>query len=143
MLVKEVMIKDVKTIRSTDTVKQAAKIMNDNNIGCLVVVSGSGGVIGIITEWDILEGIVVNEKDANNTKVEEVMTKELVVIDPEKSLEEAADVMTEKDIRRLPVVSGNRLVGIVTASDLVAHERKLIERISKLLVFAPPKRIGG
>lgn len=143
MLVKEVMSTDVKTVRSTDTVKSAAQMMSDDNIGSLVVVSGSGEVVGIITERDILTDTVVEGKDPDETKVEEVMSKELVTVDPEKTLEEAADIMTEKEIRRLPVVSEGRLIGIVTASDLVAHEKKLIEKISKLLVLTPAKRIGG
>jgi len=143
MLVKEVMSKDVKTIRSSDTVKIAAQVMTQENIGSLVVVSGSGEVVGIITERDILTDVVVEGKNPGDLRVEEVMSKDLVTVEPEKSLEDAADIMTEKEIRRLPVVAEGRLVGIVTTADLVAHERRLMEKISKLLVLAPAKRIGG
>jgi len=76
-------------------------------------------------------------------KVEEIMTKELITISPDKTLEEAADLMTEKKIKKLPVVHEGRLVGIVTATDLVAYEKNLVEKVATLLTMSPLKRIGG
>lgn len=143
MLVKEVMSRDVKTVRPTDTVKQAAIAMNENNIGALIVISGTGKIEGIVTERDILTDVVAEGKDSNEVKVEEIMTGELVIITPEKTLEDAADVMTEKRIKKLPVVHEGRLVGIVTATDLVAYEKDLIEKIATLLTVSPMRRIGG
>ena len=143
MLVKEVMNRDVKTIRPSDTVKNAAIIMNENGIGSLVVVSGAGHVIGIITERDILTDVVATGKSAEDVKVEEIMTKDLITVSPEKSLEDAADLMTNNKIKKLPVMEGDKLVGIVTATDLICYEKKLIEKISNILVASPFKRIGG
>jgi len=143
MLVKEVMNRNVKTIRPEDTVKYAAQIMNENHIGSLVVVSGSGEVIGIITERDILVDVVATGKSAENIKISEIMTPNIITITPDKTLEEAADIMTENKIKKLPVVDNGKLVGIVTATDLVAYEKDLIEKVAVLLAASPMKNIGG
>jgi len=143
MLVKEVMNRAVKTVRSTDTVKSAAQLMNESEVGSLVVVSGTGEVIGIVTERDILIDVVATGKSADDLKVEDIMTKELVTVSPDNSLEEAADLMTKNKIKKLPVVVGGKLVGIVTATDLIAYENKLIEKIATILTVSPTKSIGG
>ena len=143
MLVKEVMNRAVKTVRSTDTVKSAAQLMNESEVGSLVVVSGTGEVIGIVTERDILIEVVATGKSADDLKVEDIMTKELVTVSPDNSLEEAADLMTKNKIKKLPVVVGGKLVGIVTATDLIAYENKLIEKIATILTVSPTKSIGG
>lgn len=143
MLVKEVMNRDVKTVRSTDTVKEAAKLMTEKKIGSLVVVSGMGEVIGIITEKDVISKIVVFGRNADEVKVEEIMSKNIITASPNNTLEEAANLMTEKKIKKLPVVEDGSLVGIITASDLIAYEKELIGKISTILVSSPLKKIGG
>jgi len=143
MLVKEVMNRNVKTIRSIDTVKYAAQLMNETGIGSLVVVSGTGGVVGIVTERDILTDVVATGKNADNIKVGDIMTRELITVSPNSSLEEAADLMTKNKIKKLPVVEAGRLLGIVTATDLIAYEKNLIEKLATLLTISPIKSIGG
>jgi CBS domain-containing protein len=143
MLIKEVMNRNVKTIRPEDTVKDAAQIMNENKIGSLVVVSGTGEVKGIVTERDILIDIVAAGKNAEDVNIEEIMTKDIITISPNNTLEEAANIMTENKIKKLPVVEEGRLVGIVTASDLIAYEKDLIGKISTILTVSPLKDIGG
>lgn len=143
MLVKEVMNRNLKTVRPEDTVKLAAQIMNENHIGALVVVSGSGEVVGILTERDILINVVATGKSAENVKVENAMTSEIITVSPNKTLEEAADIMTENKIKKLPVIEDGSLVGMITATDLVAYEKDLIEKVAVLLAAAPMKRIGG
>jgi len=143
MLVKEVMNRAVKTVRPTDTVKNAAQLMNESGIGSLVVISGTGGVVGILTERDILIDVVATGKGADDVKVEDIMTKELITVSPNNTLEEAADIMTQNKIKKLPVVEGGKLLGIVTASDLIAYEKELIEKISTILTVSPMKSIGG
>ena len=142
MLVKEVMIKEVKTARPDTTVKEAAEVMNSHRIGPLVVVSPAGKIVGIMTERNVIE-LVATGRNSEETKVEEIMTKEVITIGPDATLEEAASLMTDKKVRKLPVIDNGRLVGIITASDLVAHERELIEKVATLLTHSPFKGIGG
>lgn len=143
MIVKEVMNRNVKTVRPEDTVKFAAQVMNEYHIGALVAVSGTGEVVGIVTERDILINVVATGKSGDEVKISEIMTPNIVTITPDKTLEEAADIMTENKIKKLPVVHEGRLVGIITASDLIAYEKDLIEKVSVLLAASPMKNIGG
>lgn len=143
MLVKEAMNKEVKTISPSASVREAAEQMNKYHIGSLIAVSGSGQAIGIVTERDILTDVVAQGKGSNEVTVEQIMTKELKTISPEASLEEAADMMNKHKIKKLPVVEGSALVGIITASDLIAYEEKLIEKVASLLVARPIAEIGG
>jgi len=143
MLVKEIMTTSVKTIRPEDTAKKLAEEMVKNKIGSMVVVSGSGAVVGIATERDIIEDVVLLGKNPEEIKVQEIMTKDLITINPSNTLEEAAEVMVNHQIKKLPVIEGGRLVGIVTATDLISYENKLVEKISHLIMASPLKSIGG
>jgi CBS domain-containing protein len=143
MLVKEIMTTNVKTIRPEDSIKQLAEEMVKNKIGSLVVVSGSGEVVGIATERDIIEDVILLGKEPEDVKVQDIMTKELITVNPGNSLEEAADVMVNHKIKKLPVIEGGRLVGIVTATDLIAYENRLVEKIAHLIIASPMKSIGG
>jgi len=142
MLVKEAMNKHVKTIRSTNTLVEAAKMMNDNHIGSLVVVAGPGNVVGIITERDVLKSVAAG-KVPTDIKVEDIMSKNLITIEPYRTLEDAADVMTKNRIKKLPVIDNGRLVGIITTTDLIAYEKNLIETVATLLVRSHPSKLFG
>ena len=144
MKVKEAMNKNVKTVRPDSTVKDATKSMVDNGVGSLIVLSGAGMVTGIITERDVLTDIVIKGMDSAKVKVEDVMTKKLVTVSPESSLEDAADLMTKHKIKKLPVVDQNgSLIGIITATDLIRYEKELIEKVAELISVSPFKGISG
>lgn len=115
--VKDVMTKDVVTVESGKTVVEAASVMAEKDLGCLVVVV-KGFPVGIVTERDLVRRIVA-VRGSFDVRVREVMSKTLVTIGPNVSLREAARVMTSTRVRRLPVLDGNRLVGIIGASDFV------------------------
>jgi CBS domain-containing protein len=143
MQVKEIMTTNVKTIRPEDTVKTLAQRMVKENIGDMVVISGSGIVAGIATERDIIKEIVASCTNFDESKVQDIMTKDLVTIGPDATLEEAADVMVKNKIKKLPVIDKGRLVGIVTATDLVAYESKLVDKVAHLIMSSPVKNFGG
>ena len=143
MFVKEIMTTNVKTIRPEDSVKLLAETMMKNQIGSLVVVEGSGEVVGIATERDIIEDVILLGKDPEESKVKDIMTKDLIAVNPDITLEEAAEVMVNKKIKKLPVIDKGRLVGIITATDLIAYENKLVEKISTIIMSSPMKNIGG
>ena len=119
--VKDVMILDVKVIEADTNLLKAAQEMKKNKFGCLVVVRKSEA-IGIVTSSDILYNAVAEEKNLKKTKVEDTMKDELITIDPEADLQQAAETMTDYGVKKLPVVDdGGALVGIITATDLIAH----------------------
>jgi CBS domain-containing protein len=120
--VKEIMTKDVVTVESNKTVFEAAELMAEKGLGCLIVVIKAFPV-GIITERDIVRRIVA-KRSSLDAKVSEVMTKTLITVEPDTSLKEAARVMSTNKIHRLPVLNQNKLVGIVAASDFVRNVGK-------------------
>ena len=103
------------------SLKQAAKIMSDKNIGSLVVVKGKN-ISGILTEKDILKNISDLDK-----KIHSAMSKNVITINENVDIDEAAMLMSKNKIRRLPVVDHEtgRLIGIVTSTDLVAHSEEI------------------
>ncbi|MHB8701782.1 MAG: CBS domain-containing protein [Nitrososphaerales archaeon] len=120
VLVSDAMTRDVATIDASKRACDAARLMADRHVGCLIVVNSSpdGRGIGIITERDLVWKLLAESFDPSNVLVSDVMTTPLVTISSDKTLESAAKVMTEFRVRRLPVVDGGALVGIITATDL-------------------------
>ncbi len=137
MLVKDVMNRDVKTIKPGESILDAASIMNEFRIGCLIVIIRTK-LMGIITERDILEKVVAEDRKASKTKVSQVMTRDPVMIDDDKDISEAVSIMNKFDIKKLPVVSGQSLVGLLTVADLAMVQPELIKRISAIMAF--PKK---
>jgi CBS domain-containing protein len=115
--VKEIMTKNVVTITVDKTVFEAAELMNSKGIGCLLIVQ-NGVPVGIVTERDFVRRVVAKNLPYS-VKVSEIMTKNLITVDPDTSLKDAARLMSINKIRRLPVLKQNKLVGIVVASDFV------------------------
>ena len=140
--VKDVMVTDLVTVKADISVKKAVKVMNDFEIGCLIVVE-KGQAIGIVTERDILKRIVVEGRDPEKTLVGEVMSKPLIVTSPETSLEEAIESMFKHKIKKLPVVEGGKLVGLVTFTD-IARIQPVMEKILRKLMekYEVPRRIS-
>lgn len=120
MKVKEVMNKVV-VIDHDVNLKQASQIMSDKNIGSLVVLKNNK-IVGIVTERDILKNISFLGK-----KITAVMSKNVVTLDKNESLENAALIMAEKKIKRLPITEGGKLVGLITTTDIIANSDSLNE----------------
>ncbi|MGD6850935.1 MAG: CBS domain-containing protein [Candidatus Bathyarchaeia archaeon] len=120
--VKDIMTKKVITVEANRTVFEAAELMTEKGVGCIIVVIEAFPV-GIITERDIVRRIVA-KRSSLDLKVTEVMTKTLITVDPDTSVREAARIMSTNRIRRLPVLKNNKLVGIVVASDFVRNAGK-------------------
>lgn len=116
-LVSEIMKHNVISIDSSMTVQDAAKMMDDASIGAIVVLE-NGIAVGIITERDIVRRIVSKGKPLS-TSVKNAMSSPLIVINPDDSVWELAQLMKVRKIHRVPAVKENKLVGIVTTSDIV------------------------
>ena len=129
--VDDVMVKEVITIDQNSTVKEAAEVMNKFEIGCLIAVR-KGKAIGMITERDLLKRIVAEARDATKTKVKDVMSSPLVVIEPNVELEEAIKLMFQMKIKKLPVVDRKRLVGLITLTDIVRFQPQMIKLLKQL-----------
>jgi len=137
--VEDVMVREVITIDENATVKEAAEIMNKFEIGCLIAVR-KGKAVGIITERDLLKRVVAEAKDVNKTRVKDVMSSPLVVVEPNLDLEEAVKLMFQMKIKKLPVVEGKRLVGLVSLTDIARFQPQMIKILRQLATRqTPPK----
>jgi CBS domain-containing protein len=129
--VEDVMVREVITLDENSTVREAAEIMNKFAIGSLIIVS-KGKAVGIVTERDVLTRVVAEAKNAESTKVKEIMTTPLVVIEPNLDLEEAAKLMFQMKIKKLPVVDGKKLVGLVSLTDIARFQPQMITLLKQL-----------
>jgi CBS domain-containing protein len=141
MLIRHVMNRRVVTTLPISTVKEACDLMAKNRIGSLVVVK-EGKMIGILTERDVLQ-VVARGLSPETTQVADVMTTKVVTIGPDHSVEDAVDLMAKHQIKKLPVIEDDKLIGIVTASDIVVLQPKLIRKIASLLSVRLPAYAGG
>lgn len=130
-LVRDVMNPQVIVAKSSVTVKEAAELMAQMRIGCLIVIDDEK-LLGIVTESDIIGKIVAKNRDPEKITLRDIMTGKVISVSSDKSLNEAADMMVENKIKRLPVVDNGKLVGIITATDMISFEPKMIEILSEL-----------
>jgi CBS domain-containing protein len=117
--VKQIMTTDVSTVAPNDTVTKAASLMGQLNVGS-VPVTDNNRVVGIVTDRDIVLRGVAKGQDANQ-KVSEVMTTNVKCVASDTDVHTVADIMAENQIRRLPVVENDQLVGIVAIGDLAVE----------------------
>ena len=101
-----------------DSVKSAVKKMVDNDIGCIVVMKGDSHS-GIVTENDIMKKVVGTDKTPEKTKIKDVMTTDIITLEVQSSLLKVSDTMARNHLRRIPLTKNGRIVGILTARDLL------------------------
>lgn len=120
MQTKDVMTTDVATVRPQDTIENAAKLMQKYDVGSIPVCEDRR-IVGIVTDRDIALRCVAEGKSTGQAPVSEVMTTNPVTASPSTDVHEAARLMSEKQIRRLPIVDRNTLVGMVALGDLAVE----------------------
>ena len=106
--------------------KEAAKIMEDTNVNSLLIVENENP-IGIITDEDVVRKVVAKGLDLKKIRVKDIMATELTTISPEKDIYDALLLMRDRNIRQLPVVGNNKLVGFLTSKDILKIEPELID----------------
>ena len=126
MFVKDVMTNKIVSIDSNETIESASKKYRDFKIGCLMVTDGDN-VVGIVTERDFIERTICMGIDPKTTKIKEIMSSDIKTINSDDSTADAVDVLKQNKIKKLPVVSDNRRVGMITITD-IAYSRSNIQR---------------
>ena len=127
------MTKKVRTVGINASLIEAVRKMNKFNIGSVVVVdTDRKRLVGIITERDVLKRVVSKSKNAELTKVSDIMSKPVVVGGPTMYIEDAAKLMFKKNIKKLPIMKNGQLVGIITLSD-IAQVANIGPQIAKVI----------
>jgi len=124
------------TVRPTDTVFSAIKLMAEKGIGA-VVVTENEKVVGIFSERDYTRKIVLKERTSRTTNVSEIMTSNVITVDTSIRIESCLNLMTEKHLRHLPVVENDKLLGLISIGDLVKaamnDQKILIEQLQQYI----------
>ena len=118
MKVDQCMCKNVVCANQDTTITDIAKLMSDNHIGCVPICDFNKNVVGLITDRDITLRAVACGKDTNTTKASEIMTTKIYKVNPTAEVSEASKVMCDCQVKRVPVIEGNTIVGIITLGDL-------------------------
>lgn len=121
MKVREIMTTEVATAQPDSTLEEVASMMKEEDTGAIPVLD-EDELVGIITDRDIVVRCIAEGKDATETNVEDILSEDLVTISPDDDVEEAARLMSERQIRRLPVVEEGELIGMISLGDIAVKE---------------------
>jgi CBS domain-containing protein len=123
---------DVWSVPPDATVYDALRLLDERDIGALLVIRGEE-LVGILSERDYARKVALKGKTSMKTPVSEIMTEKVVVIEPDRAIEQAMAIMTERRLRHLPVVEDNVVIGLVSIGDLVkeiiADKEFIIEQL--------------
>ena len=110
---------EIITVDGKDSILHALKIMKEKHIGAVLALSGPGKIAGVLSERDIVRALPDQGGDLLKKSVSDLMTKNVITCTPSHTIEQALEVMTKGRFRHLPVVEGNKLVGLVSIGDAV------------------------
>jgi CBS domain-containing protein len=116
--IKDVMTRDVKSLSTDATITEAARLMDENDIGDILVTEKDGRLCGVLTDRDIVVRAIAEQKDPSTTRIGDVCTRDPAHLNPSSSVDDAVRMMAERCIRRLPVVENGNAIGIVSLGDL-------------------------
>lgn len=131
--VRDIMSTKVRTAKTESTIMEVVRKMNKFDVGSIVILDSSARPVGIVTERDILRKIVEPQLPPDSVKALQVMSAPLVTINADAGVEQAAKLMIEKRIKKLPVMDGGKLVGIITSMDIMRSQPKLISDLGDLI----------
>lgn len=138
--VKDIMINKVWTIEVDASLRDAVKLMNKHEIGCLIVME-KGNAVGIVTERDFLKRVVAQSEELKKVKVKEIMSKPLVTGKRDMEIEDVARLMFRRKIKKLPLVEHGKLLGLVTLTDLLRIQPQLIKMYKIFSSDLAPRRM--
>ncbi len=123
--VRDVMTPEVETTTSSQLLKEAARLMKDGDFGSIPVVD-DGRLVAVLTDRDIVIRAVAEGLDASTTQVGQVASSDPVTVAPDQSLDDAVEIMTHYQVRRLPVVEEGRLVGVLSQADIALEAKEKV-----------------
>ncbi|HZK27898.1 MAG TPA: CBS domain-containing protein [Thermoclostridium sp.] len=139
MKVKDVMTRSITTIEPDATIKDAASIMQQYNIGSIPVVDNNG-LVGIVTDRDIVVRNIASDQDPFSTPVRNIMTSQVTTVTPEEDVKSISEIMSKRQVRRLPVVENQKLVGMVSLGDIATTGKSNMEASEALCEISKPSK---
>jgi signal-transduction protein with cAMP-binding, CBS, and nucleotidyltransferase domain len=130
LIAKDIVEKDFLSLSRNTSALEAARHMKAKGHGFVIIASSSGVPEGIVTEWDFLAKIMAEGKDPAGVKLGEIMTGNLVSVDGNEGIDQVAQIMTQKGIRRVLVISDHKVLGVITAKTMLSRLKEYIDKIS-------------
>lgn len=130
MVAKDVVEKDFLSFPRNKNAFEAALEMKAKSHGFVIIASAHGDPEGIVTEWDYLAKIVAEGKDPKRVELSEIMSGELVSVDGNDGLDQVAEVMSQKGIRRVLVIKDHKVLGVITAKIMLSRLKEYVDRVS-------------
>jgi CBS domain-containing protein len=139
---RDIMTKNVAFLNPTATITEAAQLMQKHNIGSIPVCDQSG-VVGIVTDRDIVVRNVAHGTNPQSTSVKDVMTSQITTTTPDTDVNDVSKIMSHNQIRRIPVVENNMVVGIVSLGDIATDAKYDTEVANTLIDISKPSKPTG
>lgn len=139
MKVRDIMTKSVASISPEATIKDAAQIMQRHNVGSIPVVD-TNGLVGIVTDRDIVVRNIASGQDPSSTPVRNVMTSQVTTVTPDDDVNKITQMMSTRQIRRIPVIENQKLVGMVSLGDLATTGITSMEASEALAEISKPSK---
>jgi len=130
LVAKDIIEKDFLSMPEDTTLLHAAQQMRTSRHGFVIVVNSEEKPVGIVTEWDVISKVVAEGKDPRNVQLGEIMTRDLITVDPSVGIDELSEFMARKGIRRILVVRDGTVLGIITSRTVLARLKDYVDRVS-------------
>ncbi len=130
LVAKDIVEKDFLSLQPDTSALEAAKQMKAKRHGFAIIASPAGNPEGIVTEWDYLSKVVAEGKDSSKMKLSDIMSGNLVTVDANEGLDQVAQLMAQKGIRRVLVLKDKRVLGVITASIMLARLKEYVDKVS-------------
>src|SRR5712691_12415566 len=133
LVAKDVVEKDFLSLSQNTTALEAARQMKTKRHGFAIIASSTGSPEGIVTEWDYLSKIVAEGRDPSNVKLGDIMTSDLVSVHANVGLDQVAQLMTQKGIRRVLVLKDRKVIGVITAAVMLSRLKEYVDKVSSTI----------
>ena len=130
LVAKDIVEKDFLSLPKNTSALDAAHQMKAKSHGYVIIASGGGDPEGIVTEWDFLSKIVAEARDSARVTLGDIMTSNLVSVDANEGIDQVAQIMTQKGIRRVLVIKDHHVVGVITAKTMLSRLKEYIDKVS-------------
>jgi malate dehydrogenase (oxaloacetate-decarboxylating) len=130
LVAKDIVEKEFLSLPPETTAIEAAHRMKATSHGFIIIASPGSDPEGIVTEWDYLAKIVAEERDPKRVRLGDIMSSELVSVDANTGLDQVAQIMAQKGIRRVLVIKDHQVLGVITAKTMLSRLKEYVDKIS-------------
>jgi signal-transduction protein with cAMP-binding, CBS, and nucleotidyltransferase domain len=133
LVAKDIVEKEFLSLSRETTALEGARQMKAKRHGYTIIASSTGSPEGIVTEWDYLSKIVAEGRDPSRVKLGDIMTSDLVSVDANVGLDQVAELMAHKGIRRVLVLKDQKVIGVITAAIMLSRLKEYVDKVSSTI----------